>query len=141
MTKTVNAKFTGDVNNGQVGSEIKLSWWERTRNAVVEAADTVGVTTVKYVKEAYEATAEYTDKTVKPFVIETARTGCERLDAGCMVASKAAVDFLVEYPGIAMVLSPGTVVKMAVAQHVENMTGRSVDNKRVVVNSSEHDGE
>jgi hypothetical protein len=54
--------------------------------------------------------------------VKVADTVLTRVDSACKVFNKAAIDFLVKYPGIAMSLSPQTVVRMAVSQHYKEMS-------------------
>jgi|HubBroStandDraft_1064217.scaffolds.fasta_scaffold178313_3 hypothetical protein len=53
--------------------------------------------------------------------IRVTDTVLTRVDSACKVFNKAAIDFLVKYPGIAMSLSPQTVVRVAVSQHCREM--------------------
>lgn len=91
-----------------------------------------------FVTESYDATAEFVEKTAAPAVKRASNatfdyldgvaipTACKvaegtlvGIDAGCMNFNKSMVEFLIKYPGIAMTLSPDTIIKMAVANHTD----------------------
>ena len=61
---------------------------------------------------------------VLPTVAKGADVTLRAVDAACTKANKATVAFLVKYPGIAMTLSPQTIVRMAVAEHYKEMAGQ-----------------
>jgi hypothetical protein len=79
------------------------------------------------VQGAVTDTKNWAKKDMVPAVKKAAVVTCDHVDAGCMMFNHAAVDFLVKYPGIAMSLSPQTVIRMAVAQHVKNLTADKGD--------------
>ena len=59
-----------------------------------------------------------------PAIAKGADVTLRTVDGACTKANKAAVDFLVKYPGIAMTLSPQTIVRMAVAEHYKEMASQ-----------------
>lgn len=61
---------------------------------------------------------------VIPAIAKGADVTLRVVDGTCTKANKATVAFLVKYPGIAMTLSPQTIVRMAVAEHYKEMAGQ-----------------
>ena len=61
---------------------------------------------------------------VIPTIAKGADVTLRAVDGACTKANKATVAFLVKYPGIAMTLSPQTIVRMAVAEHYKEMAGQ-----------------
>ena len=59
-----------------------------------------------------------------PAIAKGADVTLRVVDGTCTKANKATVAFLVKYPGIAMTLSPQTIVRMAVAEHYKEMAGK-----------------
>jgi hypothetical protein len=97
---------------------------------VVDKAAKAATDTARWAKEdALPAAAHGADKAVSA------------VDGVCTTANKAAVNFLVKYPGIAMTLSPQTIVRMAVAEHYKEMAGQpAADGHRVgdAIENAEH---
>lgn len=75
--------------------------------------------------DALTATKRGTQQAI-PVIVKGAAVTLNAVDGACTKANKAAVEFLVKYPGIAMTLSPQTIVRMAVAEHYKSMA----DDKR-----------
>lgn len=76
------------------------------------------------VRNAASTSAEYISTKAIPAVAGAAEITLHHVDAGCMQVNKGFVEFLTKYPGIAMTLSPSSMVKMAVANHVDDLMGR-----------------
>lgn len=72
------------------------------------------------VEDAYN----YTKHNAIPAIANGTDVALRTVDSVCTKANRAAVEFLVKYPGIAMTLSPQTVVRMAVAEHYKEMAGQ-----------------
>jgi hypothetical protein len=72
------------------------------------------------VKDAYN----YTKHDAIPAIAKGTEAALCTVDCVCTKANRAAVKFLVKYPGIAMALSPQTIVRMAVAEHYKEMAGQ-----------------
>jgi hypothetical protein len=66
----------------------------------------------------------YTKHNKIPAIAKGADVALRTVDSVCAKANRAAVGFLVRYPGIAMTLSPQTIVRMAVAEHYKAMAGQ-----------------
>lgn len=77
---------------------------------------------------------------VIPAVAKGVGVTLRTVDGACSKANKAAVAFLVRYPGIAMTLSPQTIVRMAVAEHYKEMTGQPAAGSHVgdAIDNIEH---
>lgn len=65
-----------------------------------------------------------TTEHVIPAIAKGADAVLRTVDGACTKANKAAVAFLVKYPGVTMTLSPQTIVRMAVAEHYKEMAGQ-----------------
>lgn len=87
----------------------------RIRRQVIHAAS-----------DALTATKYGATEHVIPAISKGTDVALRTVDCACTKANKAAVDFLVKYPGIAMTLSPQTIVRMAVAEHYKEMAGQPV---------------
>ena len=74
--------------------------------------------------DAFTAAKRDTTKHVIPAIAKGASVTLRAVDGTCTKANKATVAFLVKYPGIAMTLSPQTIVRMAVAEHYKEMAGQ-----------------
>lgn len=66
----------------------------------------------------------YTKHNAIPAIANGTDVALRTVDSVCTKANRAAVEFLVKYPGIAMTLSPQTIVRMAVAEHYKGMAGQ-----------------
>ena len=78
-------------------------------------------TAVPVTKKAAVQAADWTVHTGAPAVAHAAEFTLKAVDAGCMSVNKGGVEFLNKYPGIAMSLSPSSMIKMAAATHVERI--------------------
>ena len=74
--------------------------------------------------DAFTAATRGTTENVIPAIAKGASVTLRVVDGTCTKANKAAIAFLVKYPGIAMTLSPQTIVRMAVAEHYKKMAGQ-----------------
>ena len=70
---------------------------------------------IRTASDTFTAAKRGTTEHVIPAIAKGADVTLRAVDGACSKANKAAVDFLVKYPGIAMTLSPQTIVRMAVA--------------------------
>jgi hypothetical protein len=89
---------------------------------------------MSFIKNSWNTVCNATNKAV-PVVVEAAATTLSAVDAGCMGVNAGFVTFLTKYPGIAMTLSPSSMIKIAVANHVDDLMKRT-DHRRpgVVIN-------
>ncbi len=90
--------------------------------------------------DTFTAAKRGTTEHVIPAIAKGADVTLRAVDGACSKANKAAVDFLVKYPGIAMTLSPQTIVRMAVAEHYKEMAGQPAAGSHVgdAVDNIEH---
>ncbi len=86
--------------------------WKAHRNITNVASD------------AFAAAKRGATECVIPAIAKGADVTLYAVDGACTKANKSAVDFLVKYPGIAMTLSPQTIVRMAVAEHYKEMANQ-----------------
>ncbi|MFP5207281.1 MAG: hypothetical protein ACLGSH_18155 [Acidobacteriota bacterium] len=73
---------------------------------------------------AFTAAKRGTTEHIIPTITKGADVTLRAVDGACTKANKATVAFLVKYPGIAMTLSPQTIVRMAVAEHYKEMASQ-----------------
>lgn len=78
---------------------------------------------MSFVANSWNNVRTFTNKAI-PVVAEVVENTLGAVDTGCMAVNKSTVRFLTKYPGIAMTLSPSSVIKMAVANHVDDLMGR-----------------
>lgn len=119
-----------EMPNNVKSNEPTKSWW----SGVVSSVNSAAKTAAEQVAASYldvEKVVSAKAKEIMPVIQAGAEKTLSAVDSGCMIAAKSSVDFLVKYPGIAMVLSPQTVVRMAVKQHYEGMTGTKVSGSDV----------
>jgi hypothetical protein len=85
-------------------------------------------------------TARWAKEDATPVVAYGADKALNAVDSACTKANKATVRFLVKYPGIAMTLSPQTIVRMAVAEHYKEMAGQPAAGSHIgdAVDNVEH---
>jgi hypothetical protein len=104
------------------------SYWEVRRSITNTASD------------AFTAAKRGTTEHVIPAIAKGAGVTLRTVDGTCTKANKAAVAFLVKYPGIAMTLSPQTIVRMAVAEHYKEMAGQPAAGSHIgdAVDNVEH---
>ena len=90
--------------------------------------------------DAFTAARRGTTERVIPAVAKGVGVTLRTVDGACSKANKAAVAFLVKYPGIAMTLSPQTIVRMAVAEHYKEMAGQPAAGSHIgdAVDNVEH---
>jgi hypothetical protein len=88
------------------------NYWKVRRNITNAASD------------AFTAVKRDATEHVIPAIAKGAGVTLRAVDGTCTKANKATVAFLVKYPGIAMMLSPQTIVRMAVAEHYKEMAGQ-----------------
>ena len=96
---------------------------------------------IRTASDTFTAAKRGTTEHVIPAIAKGADVTLRAVDGACSKANKAAVDFLVKYPGIAMTLSPQTIVRMAVAEHYKEMAGQpSADGHHVgdAIENAEH---
>ena len=88
------------------------------------------------VEDAYN----YTKQNAIPAIANGTDVALRTVDSVCTKANRAAVGFLVKYPGIAMTLSPQTIVRMAVAEHYKAMAGKPAPGSHVgdAIENAEH---
>ncbi len=96
------------------------SFWRCLASVAFEAANVVG----EINRAAAKPAVQWTKNTAMPAISKGADVTFGAVDGVCMKANKLTVDFLVKYPGIAMTLSPQTIVRMAVAEHYKEMAGQ-----------------
>ncbi len=91
-------------------------------------------------KNATRSAVQWTKDTAMPAIAKGADTVIRSVDHVCTTGNQAAVNFLVKYPGIAMTLSPQTIVRMAVAEHYKEMAGQSAADSHLgdAVDNVEH---
>ncbi len=95
---------------------------------------------IRTASDTFTAAKRGTTEHVIPAIAKGADVTLRAVDGACSKANKAAVDFLVKYPGIAMTLSPQTIVRMAVAEHYKEMAGQPAAGSHVgdAVDNIEH---
>jgi hypothetical protein len=89
---------------------------------------------------AFTATKRGTTEHVIPAIAKGASVTLRAVDGTCTKANKATVAFLLKYPGIAMTLSPQTIVRMAVAEHYKEMAGQPAPGSHIgdAIDNVEH---
>lgn len=79
----------------------------------------------KSVVENVNNAVEFTVHTAVPATGRLIDKSLLHVDAGAMVINRGMVSFLTKYPGIALTLSPSTIVKAVAANHVDDLMQRT----------------
>ena len=81
--------------------------------------------TSEYVADSTQEAVEFYQNSMAPAINSAAKATVRLVDDKCTRISGATVEFLTKHPGIAMVVSSNTVFRMATANHVSDLMGKS----------------